>query len=54
MVYKEQRDLVQAISHWIEEERKAGKEVSDQEIADHFGISLREARHIHDELGHGY
>jgi len=50
MVYKERRDLVQAVSEWLEEERKACKDVSDQEIADHFGISLHEARHIHDEL----
>ena len=54
MVYKERRDLIKAAQEWLEEEHKAGKETSDQELADHFGISLREARDIHDGLTHGH
>lgn len=53
MVYKNRQDLMRAILNWIEEENRAGKDVSDQEIADHFHISFSEAREIHEEISHG-
>lgn len=53
MVYKNRQDLVNAVLNWIEEENRAGKDVSDQEIADHFHISSSDAREIHEEISDG-
>jgi DNA-directed RNA polymerase specialized sigma subunit len=50
MVYKSKRELIQDIDEWMQHEGKVGKDVSAQEIASHFGISLEEAREIHEAM----
>lgn len=52
MVHKNKRELTHDVNDWMHHESKAGKDVSDSDLAAHFGISLQEAQEILGELDH--